>query len=158
MLSAARLGRQLPPLQAILLLHPRQLAAQLQQRLQWTLCQRPQQHWLCSFHLVLEALGLGVFADAGHVLDHLIVVLQRGEQFLAEYFRLLSSGILPTWHKRVNTCLNHVYDVYVLCNSTYTSYTWFRHVYTFHEMYGHVHTVLNIYEHVYTWYIHVHTL
>ncbi len=39
-----------------------------------------------------------------------------------------------TWHKRVQTCLNHVHDVYVLCYSTYTSYTWLRHVYTFLEM------------------------
>jgi hypothetical protein len=38
-----------------------------------------------------------------------------------------TSGILPTWHTCVYTCLNYVYDVYVLCYSTYTSYTWFRH-------------------------------
>jgi hypothetical protein len=58
-----------------------------------------------------------------------------------------TSGILTTWHKRVQTCLNYVYDVYILCYSTFTSYTWFRHVNTFLEMYRHVYTFLNMYVH-----------
>ena len=68
-----------------------------------------------------------------------------------------TSGILPTWHKRVYTCLNRVHDRYVLCYSTYLSCTRFRHVYTRTENYRHVHTFPKKYKHVYTWYIHVYT-
>ena len=68
-----------------------------------------------------------------------------------------ASGILPTWHKRVYTCLNRVYDRYVLCYSTYLSCTRFRHVCTRTKKYRHVHTFLKKYEHACTWYIHVYT-
>jgi hypothetical protein len=66
------------------------------------------------------------------------------------------SRILSTWHKRVYTCLYHVYDMYILCYSVYIWYTWYRHVHTFLDMYEHAHTFWNIYKHVCTWYVHVH--
>ena len=44
---------------------------------------------LGTFHLVLEALGLGASSGAGQAQDLLVVVHQRVEQFLAEYSRLL---------------------------------------------------------------------
>ena len=43
---------------------------------------------LGTFHLALEALGLGASSSAGQA-EALVVVLQRVEQFLAEYSRLL---------------------------------------------------------------------
>ena len=45
---------------------------------------------LGTFHLALEALGLGVSSCAGQAQDLLVVVHHRVEQFLAEYSRLLS--------------------------------------------------------------------
>ena len=45
---------------------------------------------LGTFHLVLEALGLGASFGAGQAQDLLVVVHHRVEQFLAEYSRLLS--------------------------------------------------------------------
>jgi hypothetical protein len=71
--------------------------------------------------------------------------------------QMRSSGILPTWHKRVHACLNDVHDRYVLCYSTYLSCTLFRNVCTILEMYRHVHTFLKKYKHVCTWCIHVYT-
>ncbi len=68
-----------------------------------------------------------------------------------------TSGLLPTWHKRVHTYLNSVYDRYVLCYSTYLSCTRFRHICTRTEKYRHVHTFLNKYKYACTWYIHVYT-
>jgi hypothetical protein len=47
---------------------------------------RKQHH---TFHLVLEALGLGASSNAVLALDLLVVVDEHGEQFLAEYSRLL---------------------------------------------------------------------
>ena len=44
---------------------------------------------LGTFHLALEALGLGASTGAGQAQDLLVVVHQRVEQFLAEYSRLL---------------------------------------------------------------------
>ena len=44
---------------------------------------------LCTFHLALEALGLGASSGSGHAQDLLVVVHQRVEQFLAEHSRLL---------------------------------------------------------------------
>jgi hypothetical protein len=70
---------------------------------------------------------------------------------------VISSGILPTWHKRVHTCLYRVYDMYIICCSMYISYTWYKHAHTFLEIYEHVHTFRNIYKHVCTWYVHVRT-
>ncbi len=43
----------------------------------------------CRFHLVLEGLTLEASAGVEQALDHLVVVLQRGEQFLEEYCWLL---------------------------------------------------------------------
>ncbi len=69
--------------------------------------------------------------------------LTRTTQAMADRLGVsLSSGILTTWYKHVQTCLNHVYDEYVLCYSTYTSCTWLRHVHTFMEMHRHVYTFL----------------
>jgi hypothetical protein len=42
-----------------------------------------------TFHLALEALGLGATASTVQAQDLLVVVDERGEQFLAEYSRLL---------------------------------------------------------------------
>ncbi len=44
---------------------------------------------LGTFHLALEALGLGASTGARQAQDLLVVVHQRVEQFLAEYSRLL---------------------------------------------------------------------
>ena len=51
-----------------------------------------------------------------------------------------TSGILPTWQKRVRTCLKHVCTTYVQCYSTSLSRTWYIHVHTFLKMYRHLHT------------------
>ena len=44
---------------------------------------------LGTFHLALEALGLGASSGAGYAQDLLVVVHQRVEQFLPEHCRLL---------------------------------------------------------------------
>ncbi len=53
---------------------------------------------LCTFHLVLEALGLGASGGALQALDLLVVLDQRGKQFLAEYRWLLVHT--STWGKQ----------------------------------------------------------
>ena len=61
-----------------------------------------------------------------------------------------TSGILPTWQKRVRTCLKHVRKTYVHCYSTSLLRTWVVHVHTFLKMYVHVHTFWKNYKHVRT--------
>ncbi len=58
---------------------------------------------LCTFHLVLEALGLGAFGGAVQALELLVVVNQSGEQFLAEYSRLLRLEHLQ-YHDLIAKC------------------------------------------------------
>ena len=65
-----------------------------------------------------------------------------------------TSGILPTWQKRVRTCLKHVRTTYVQCYSTSLLRTRVVHVHTFLKMYVHVHTFSEMYEHVRTVYVH----
>ena len=65
-----------------------------------------------------------------------------------------SSGILPTWQKRVRTCLKHVRTTYVQCYSTSLLRTRVVHVHTFLKMYVHVHTFSEMYEHVHTVSVH----
>ncbi len=42
-----------------------------------------------------------------------------------------ASGILPTWHKCVQTCLYHICNTYILCYRMYMVQTWYRHVHGF---------------------------
>jgi hypothetical protein len=65
-----------------------------------------------------------------------------------------ASGILPTWQKRVRTCLKHVRTTYVQCYSTSLLRTRVVHVHTFLKMYVHVHTFWKKYKHVRTVYVH----
>ena len=69
-------------------------------------------------------------------------------------YDLVTSGILPTWQKRVRTCLKHVRTTYVQCYSTSLLRTRVVHVHTFLKMYVHVHTFSEMYEHVHTVYVH----
>jgi hypothetical protein len=111
--------------------------------------------WTTMIFIILHRdMAGGSCAPGSNNLDGLLVLVIC---WAITMMPCLSSGILPTWHKRVHTCLNDVYDMYVLCYSTCISYTWFRHVHTFLEMYRHVYTFLKMYKHVCTWYIHVYT-
>ena len=71
-----------------------------------------------------------------------------------------ASGILPTWQKRVRTCLKHVRTTYVQCYSTSLLRTRVVHVHTFLKMYAHVHhdtfkfKFSEMYEHVLIVYVH----
>ena len=51
-----------------------------------------------TFHLALEALGLGATASAVQAQDLLVVVFERDEQFLAEYSRLSLLELLQHHH------------------------------------------------------------